>query len=389
MGTSWKHLMCVAMALLLGGAAMLAGAQQPASAPAANAPVNPAVQPAQPFSNIVSENVFDVQKRDLAKEAQDQTARRTTQPGNNAPVWREVNSDQAHYASIPGLEAGVLIQRTGQKWRLFRNGVITVWGGWLVVLVPLAILAVFLWKGQIRLKEAPTGRKIERFTPTERYVHWTMAISFVTLGVSGIAMLWGKHFLLPILGHQLFGWLTYVLKNLHNLIGPLFTVSIIVAFVMWVRDNLPRRGDVQWLLSLGGMFAGEHSAEGPSHRFNAGEKLWFWGGLVVFGLILSASGWMLDRIVPGVDYYRSTMQLAEVIHAIAAVGMICMSLGHIYIGTIGMEGAYRAMREGYVDEAWAKEHHGLWYDELKARKIPPQRSQPPAPPAPSEQPAKS
>ncbi|MCO5410566.1 formate dehydrogenase subunit gamma [Ralstonia mojiangensis] len=387
MGTSWKHLV---MAVLLGGAAALASAQQPASAPVANnAPVNPAVQPAQPFSNIVSENVFDLQKRDLAKEAHDQTGRRTTQPGNNAPVWREVNSDQAHYASIPGLEAGVLIQRTGQKWRLFRNGVITVWGGWLVVLVPLLVLGFFLWRGTIPLKEAPTGRKIERFTPTERYVHWTMAISFVTLGVSGIVMLWGKHFLLPILGHQLFGWLTYVLKNLHNLVGPLFTVSIIVAFVMWVRDNLPRSGDLKWLLSLGGMFAGEHGAEVPSHRFNAGEKLWFWGGLVVFGLILSASGWTLDRIVPGVDYYRSTMQLAEVIHAIAAVGMICMSLGHIYMGTIGMEGAYRAMRDGYVDEAWAKEHHELWYDDVKAGKIPAQRSQPPAPPAPSEQPAKS
>ena len=365
----WKPL---AMALLLGGAAALALAQQPASAPAA-APVNPAVQPAQPFSNVVSENVFNLPRRDLAKEAQDQTARRVTQPGNSAPFWREVNSDQANYASLPGLETGVLIQRTGQKWRLFRNGVITVWGGWLVVLVPLAILAVFLLKGQIRLKEAPTGRKIERFTPTERYVHWTMAISFVTLGVSGIAMLWGKHFLLPLMGHQLFGWLTYVLKNLHNLVGPLFTVSIVVAFAMWVRDNLPRGGDLQWLLRLGGMFGG-HGAEVPSHRFNAGEKGLFWWGITIPGIVVVATGLVLDKLIPGFGDVRGDMQVAHMIHAVLAIWMMALICGHIYMGTVGMRGAYKAMKTGYVSEGWAREHHELWYDDVQAGKIPRQRS---------------
>jgi formate dehydrogenase subunit gamma len=351
-----------------------ASAAQAAGAPAdAN---NPATHPAQPWAGIASENIFNVPRRDIAAEAQAQQARTHSQPGNNAPVWREVNSDQAHYSSLPAKEAGVLIQRTGQKWRLFRNGVITVWGGWLVVLVPAAILAFFFWRGTIALKTPRTGRMIQRFTPVERMVHWTMAIAFVTLAVSGIVMLFGKYFLLPLMGHTLFGWLTYLLKNVHNILGPVFSLAVIVGFVLFVRDNLPAREDWQWITRLGGLVSGKHV---PSGRFNAGEKAWFWGGLVLFGLILSASGWVLDMIVPGMDFYRATMQIANVIHGIAAVLMMAMACGHIYMGTIGMEGAYRAMRDGWVDEAWAKEHHELWYDDIKAGKIPAQRAPEPQP----------
>ncbi|CAG9177674.1 formate dehydrogenase subunit gamma [Cupriavidus respiraculi] len=334
---------------------------------------NPATHPSQPLAGIASQNIFDVPQRDIAAEAREQQSRTVTQPGNNAPVWREINSDQRHYSSLPDKEAGVLIQRTGQSWRLFRNGVITVWGGWLLVLVPAAILAFFVWKGTIPLKSPRTGRMIERFTPLERIVHWTMAIAFVVLAVSGIVMLFGKHFLLPLMGHTLFGWLTYLLKNVHNLVGPVFTLSLIVGFVIFVRDNLPSRDDVRWVTSLGGIVSGKHV---PSGRFNAGEKAWFWGGLFLLGLIVSASGWVLDMIVPGMDYYRSTMQIANVIHGIAAIVMMAISFGHIYMGTVGMEGAYRAMRDGYVDEAWAKEHHELWYDDIKAGKIPAQRTVP-------------
>ncbi len=332
---------------------------------------NPATHPAQPLAGIASQNIFDIPPRDIAAEARSQQQRSVTQPGNNAPMWREVNSDERHYSSLPDKEAGVLIQRSGQSWRLFRNGVITVWGGWLLLIVPVAILGFFLWRGTIPLRTPRTGRMIERFTPLERIVHWTMAISFVVLAVSGIVMLLGKHFLLPLMGHMLFGWLSYILKNLHNVVGPIFTLSVIVAFVVFLRDNLPSRDDVRWVTSLGGLASGKHV---PSGRFNAGEKMWFWAGVFVFGLVLSVSGWVLDMIVPGMDYYRATMQIANVIHGISAVLMIAMACGHIYMGTIGMEGAYRAMRDGWVDEAWAKEHHELWYDDIKSGKIPAQRS---------------
>ncbi len=332
---------------------------------------NPAVNPPQSMANIASQNIFDVPPRDLAAEAQEQKKRALTQPGNNAPIWREVNSDQRNYSSLPDPEAGVLIQRTGQKWRMFRNGVITVYGGWLLVIVAVAIGAFFVWKGTIPLRSERTGRMVERFTPVERIIHWTMAAAFVALAISGIIMMFGKYFLLPVLGHTLFGWLTYILKNIHNIVGPLFTLSIIAGFVMFVKDNLPSAADWRWIRSFGGLASGRHV---PSHRFNAGEKLWFWGGLVVFGIIVSVSGWVLDMIVPGMTYFRGTMQVANIVHAISAVIMMAMAFGHIYMGTIGMEGAYRAMKDGWVDEAWAKEHHELWYDDIKAGKIPAQRS---------------
>ena len=84
-----------------------------------------------------------------------------------------------------------------------------------------------------------TGRVIERFTYFERAAHWSVAISFVVLAVSGVVMAFGKSFLLPIIGGTLFGWLTYALKTAHNFAGPLFAVALLVFIVTYLRDNLP------------------------------------------------------------------------------------------------------------------------------------------------------
>jgi formate dehydrogenase subunit gamma len=226
-------------------------------------------------------------------------------------------------------------------------------------------------KGSMGGHEPDTGRKIERFTPLERAAHWTNAIAFVALAVSGVIMAWGKFFLLPILGGTLFGWLSYALKNLHNFAGPLFAVSLLIVLATFIKDNWPSAGDWEWIKRAGGLFGGE---EVPSHRFNAGEKLVFWGGVLVLGLIVVVSGLVLNMLVPGMAYLRSDMQIAHMVHAVAGVLMMAMFLGHIYMGTIGMKGAYGAMRTGYVDEGWAKEHHRLWYDDVRAGRIPAQRS---------------
>ena len=311
--------------------------------------------------------------------------RAKVQPGNNAPMWRDVGKGVAGYSSLPvrqAPEAGVLIQpfveypgsrltNAGEAWRQVRNNWIIPYGGSLLFIVALAI-AIFYWrKGAIRLHGTPTGREIERFTPFERSAHWSNAIAFVVLAVSGLVMAFGKFILQPVIGDTLFGWLTYALKNAHNFAGPLFAVSLVVVFFTFMKDNLPAKGDVVWLLKGGGILSGK---EVPSHRFNAGEKIVFWGGVFLLGAVVVASGFVLDKIVPGLIYERSTMQMANMVHGVATVLMMAMFMGHIYIGTIGMEGAYSAMRTGYVDETWAKEHHELWHADIQAGKIPAHRS---------------
>jgi formate dehydrogenase subunit gamma len=177
-----------------------------------------------------------------------------------------------------------------------------------------------------------------------------------------------------VLGATLFGWLSYALKTAHNFVGPLFAVSLVVFAVIYVKDNLPRKGDLGWLAKGGGMFSGDHV---PSGKFNAGEKFVFWGGVIVLGLVVIASGLVPDLLVPGWGETRGQMQVAHMVHAVASVLMMAMFIGHIYMGTVGVSGALDAMKTGYVDEAWAKEHHELWHDDVKAGRVPAIRSKTP------------
>ena len=354
---------------------------------------NNAVSPPAATGGIQSQNILDVKpdaSADPGYATQTNGERAKVQPGNNAPMWRQVGSGVTGYSSLPksqAPEAGNLIQpfvqypgsmytNAGEAWRQVRNHWIIPYGGSLLLIAAGAI-ALFYWrKGTLQLHGTETGRKVERFTPFERSAHWANAIAFVILAISGIVMAFGKFFLLPVMGSTLFGWLTYALKNLHNFAGPLFAVSLVVVIITFVRDNLPRKEDLTWLLKGGGLL-GEH--EVPSHRFNAGEKVLFWGGVCFLGLVVVASGLVLDKLIPGLVYERGTMQIAHMVHAVATVLMMAMIMGHIYMGTLGMAGAYDAMKTGYVDETWAKEHHELWYDDIKSGKIPAQRSQTPVP----------
>jgi formate dehydrogenase subunit gamma len=309
-----------------------------------------------------------------------QAQRQTTQPLNNAPFWRDVREGELNpnqTTQVRGVETSVLIQNEGELWRRIRNGPITVYGGWLLASAFLAIGLFYWWRGKIMLHEPRTGREILRFTPWERIVHWTTAICFVILAVSGIFMLFGRYVILPLFGYTLFSFLTVVGKNLHNFVGPLFVVCTLVMIVTYLRGNFFRRYDWTWMRRIGDFLKGRHVSAG---RYNAGEKVWFWLGVTMSGIIVSATGLVLD--FPNFGQGRETMQLANVIHAVAAVGFMALSLGHIYLGTIGLEGSYDAMRRGSVDETWAKEHHDIWYRQVisdqtrPAPAVPPVRSRP-------------
>jgi formate dehydrogenase subunit gamma len=293
-----------------------------------------------------------------------QAERQAVQPLNNAPVWRDVRRGENPYQTtqVQGIETHVLVQTEGEIWRQIRNGPVTIYGGWLLIVVALAIGLYYWRKGPIRLHDKPTGRLIERFTSWERLVHWATAITFVILAVSGIVMLFGKYFLLPALGYTVFSWLAALSKNLHNFVGPLFAICVVLMFFTFVKDNLPRAYDWLWLRKFGGIFSGEHV---PSGKFNAGEKSWFWIGVLICGVVVSVTGFILD--FPNFGQGRATMQLTHIIHAVVAIVFIALSLGHIYMGTIGVEGAYESMRDGTVDETWAKEHHEYWYNEVKSQ----------------------
>lgn len=295
---------------------------------------------------------------------QQQQQRRVEQPMNNAPVWKEVRSGQPQFTGIPGREAGVLIQSSGQTWRALRNGPITRYGGGLLIVVVLGIAVFFLVRGPIKLHDRLTGRLIERFGSFDRIAHWSTAITFCVMAITGLIILFGKLVLLPVIGYTLFSWLAALSKNLHNFVGPLFILSLIATVIAFVRDNLPTAADFRWIGKAGGMLGG---SEVPSGRFNAGEKGWFWIGVVLLGIAMSVTG--LIMLFPNFDQARATMQLANVVHDIGAALFIALGLGHIYLGTIGVQGAYEAMRSGYVDETWAKQHHELWYQDVKSGKV--------------------
>ncbi len=297
--------------------------------------------------------------------AREQAKRQITQPGNNSPFWRDVREGENSYQTtqVRGIETNILVQPAGETWRQIRNGPLSFYGGLLLIAMLLVIFGYYRWKGALLLHEKPTGRLIERFSDWERMVHWSAAISFVIMAVSGLIILFGKHLILPVFGYTLFSWLALLSKNLHNFVRPLFILCVLAMFVTYVRDNLWRAGDFSWLAKAGGLFSGEHV---PSGRFNAGEKVWFWLGVTLLGLIIGATGLVLD--FPNFEQSRSIMQQASVIHVIASLLFIALALSHIYIGTIGAEGAYESMRHGLVDETWAKEHHEIWYEEVKAGK---------------------
>jgi formate dehydrogenase subunit gamma len=310
---------------------------------------------------------------------------------SDADVWRALRYGLDDVkVSTGGPEARVLIQDGGMNWLQFRKGPLATYGAWLLG-GTVALLALFyLIRGRIRIDGEKTGRTVTRFQAVERFGHWLMAGSFVVLAITGLVVLFGRMVVIPLLGHEAFSTIAIGSKWVHNNISWAFMIGLVMVFFMWVLHNIPNRTDLKWLAVGGGIFSkGVHP---PAKKFNAGQKMIFWA-VIVFGASISASGLSLlfpfelpmfaktfallnqTGLPQAVGYGElpvmlaphEEMQLATLWHSIMAFVLTAIILAHIYIGSVGMEGAYDAMGSGEVEEQWAREHHGLWLKELQEK----------------------
>lgn len=281
----------------------------------------------------------------------------------DADVWRAIRQGAPGTSSLPNPRAGVLIQSEGESWRALRNGPIATYGVWALAGIFGVLVLFFLFRGRIRLDGPVTGRTVQRFNALERGAHWLTAGSFMVLAVTGLNVLYGRYALLPLIGPEAFAALTGWGKLAHNYLGFAFMVGVLMIFLLWVRDNIPERSDINWIAKAGGLFS--RNVHPEAKKFNAGQKVIFWS-TVLGGAALSFTG--LQLLFPFTFGGLQDMQLYQMIHAVTALVMVVIIIGHIYIGSVGMEGAFDAMGSGQVEEEWAREHHALWLAEVKGER---------------------
>ena len=305
-------------------------------------------------------------------------------------LWRALRYGEADVTSqVRNPGATLLVQDSGMRWLEFREGPLRTYGGYFL-LATIGLLALFyLIRGRIRIEHGKAGVTIVRFKAIERFAHWLLAGSFILLGITGLVVLFGRNGLMDWIGKENYATLALASKWVHNNISWAFMLALVMVFVLWVIHNIPNRTDLVWFAKGGGIIGKGHP---PAKKFNAGQKLIFWSVIVVGGSIsasgrsllfpfelhmfaptfaklnaLGAPGWFGLDPLPETLTPHAEMQLAQAWHAIVSFVLMGIILAHIYIGSLGMEGAYDAMGSGEVDLNWAKEHHSLWVEEVQAK----------------------
>lgn len=291
-------------------------------------------------------------------------------------MWRYLRSGGAGHSSVPDQKARTLIQSSGEQWRVFRVEYLPRYGTWVLTGICALLIFFFMVRGRIRIETGFSQKSILRFGKIDRFAHWLLAVSFLILAITGLNILYGSDVIMPLIGHTRFAKVAGYAKWLHDFTGFSFIVGLALVFFLWFRDNIPNRTDLIWLRRGGGLLSKhEHP---PAKRFNAGQKLIFWF-VVLAGASTSFSGICLIfpfTFTPFSDTFAALnlfgaglptdlspvqeMQLALAWHGVNGIIMIAVIIAHIYIGSIGMEGAVDAMATGYVDENWARQHHSVW-----------------------------
>lgn len=284
------------------------------------------------------------------------------QTNPRADTWRQARQNVKGISTVKGQEANELIQGAGQNWRQLRNGPMATYGSWLLSFTIIAIAAFYMWRGQVKINHPRSGQTVLRWTLNERRLHWTTATLFILLAITGLSLLYGRYVLIPLLGYPGFSAYANAAKWIHNVLGPVFMVALFIILIKWFKDNLFTKVDIQWFKDFGGMIGDKHPSAG---KFNGGEKVWFWT-LATAGVALCFSGLVLD--FPNFGQEREVIIVAHLIHLLTALVLMAFSLGHIYIGTLGTEGALEGMTTGHVDTAWAEQHHNLWLQEVREQR---------------------
>jgi formate dehydrogenase subunit gamma len=367
----------------------------------------PTAAPSDRTATGGAQTLEDILARQRGLKVQDDfRANNTGDPADAAPItsplgtlggasdpelWRAIRYNSANItasSTTPGSK--VLVQDGGMTWLQFRAGPLRTYGGY-ALLGMIGLLALFyLIRGRVRIESGKSGITIERFKPVERFGHWLVAGSFIVLGITGLISLFGRVGLIPYIGKDDYAIIAEVSKWIHNNVSWAFMLGLVLIFVMWVLHNIPNRHDLNWIIKAGGLLS-KHSHP-PAKKFNAGQKIVFWS-VILFGASISLTGlsllfpfelpmfaktfsiindigipgWFDAAPLPTTLAPHEEMQLAQLWHSIVAFVLMVIILGHIYIGTLGMEGAYDAMGDGDVDLNWAKEHHSLWVEEMQAK----------------------
>ena len=282
-----------------------------------------------------------------------------------AEYWRAVRGGVEGYSAVSGQETGVLIQNGGQNWRAVRNGPVMFYGGSLIIAVLIAIIAKHIVAGKDKL-ESPTGRTITRWSMFERVMHWYVAISFIILAITGLSLMFGRSVLIPLMGKEGFAAWAQLAKPIHDYLSLPFAAGLFILLLSWIGKNGLKSYDFEWLKTLG-------RGHPKAGFFNAGEKVFYWL-VFVGGVLLTVSGFYL--LFPNLETVRESMQFWHIVHAVSGVILIAVSLGHMYLGSIGTEGVFEGMVSGEVDEGFAKQHHSVWYEEVKGGAQPAEEAAP-------------
>ncbi len=275
-----------------------------------------------------------------------------------ANFWRVVRDGIPGFTKVTTAGHHILIVNSAENWREIRNGLMMRGSQWLLALALIGAGLFYVIMGSDKLEKPRSGVMIERFALGERLLHWSIALLFIIMAVTGLSLLLGRLALIPIFGHPAVSGYLQISKVLHNFCGPLLLIGILLAFLLWVRYNIPKKMDLQWFKNMGGMIG--HRSRPHTGKINGGEKGWFWL-MVIFGIGVGITGVLLD--FPIWEQTRPTMELSHIIHVTVAVLFVAVFFGHVYVGTLGIEGVFEGMWKGSVDAVWAQQHADLWYQE--------------------------